>query len=285
MSLDLNLLRTFLAIVRHGGFTRAAAKLHKTQSTISLQIRRLEEIVGQPLFLRQGRSVILTERGEILHSYAEAFMRLNDEAMLKLRCPVVTGSVRLGLPEDFATLHLPLALKRFATAYPEVRIEVRSALTAELMRDFGNGDLDLVISRRETGAKEGTLLWREPLHWVGARNRSFSSGSLPLVMFPYGCVYRPEVLRRMRGFARAWEIAYTSTSLGGVQAAVSAGLGVSVLAKSTILPEFAILGEAEQLPELPDTEIAIYKKESESENDTVNLMGKFLSESLQQIAA
>jgi len=136
------------------------------------------------------------------------------------------------VPEDFATKHLSLTLRRLRNAFPKLRLEVRSALTAELLRDFGNGDLDLVLARREFGTTDGELLWKEPLVWVSASNFEIDIEPVPLVMFPHGCVYRPEVLRRMRSFKRPWEIAYTSTSLAGVQAAVSAGLGITVLAQN-----------------------------------------------------
>jgi DNA-binding transcriptional LysR family regulator len=283
MDLDLELVRTFLAVIDHGGFTRAGGRLHKTQSTISLHIRRLEEIVGRPLFDRQGRQAVLTEQGEILRTYAEALVGLNDEALLKLRRPPVTGIVRLGLPEDFATRHLPLALRRFTATHPAIRLEVRSSLTAELMRDLGNGDLDFVLARRELDATEGQLLWREPLIWVGARGRLFSADPLPLVMFPHGCVYRPEVLRRMRSCPRAWEIVYTSSSLAGVQAAVSAGLGVTALAESTVLPDFAVLGAREGLPELPQTDIALFT--GVGRNEAAAYLGEYLAESVRSLPA
>lgn len=280
LNLDLDLVRTFLAIVEQGGFTRAAGRLHKTQSTISLHIRRLEEIVGRPLFERQGRKVALTEEGEVLRTYAEALVGLNDEALLKLRRPPVAGTVRLGLPEDFATRHLPVVLRRFSSAYPAIRLEVRSALTAELMRDLGNSDLDLVLARREFGATEGHLLWREPLVWACANHQRFATGPLPLVMFPHGCVYRPEVLKRMRSCPRPWEIVYTSTSLAGVQAAVAAGIGITVLAESTMLPDFVVLGPAEDLPELPNTEIALFG--GTGRGDAITLMAEFLCDSVQR---
>ncbi|WP_155801543.1 LysR substrate-binding domain-containing protein [Magnetospirillum molischianum] len=258
MDLELELLRTFLAVLRHGGFTRAASFLCKTQSTVSLHIRRLEEAVGHPLFQRKGRGVILTEHGEILRTYAEAMVGINDEALLKLHRPRLSGTVRLGILEDFAPQLLPFALRRFADTYPATRLDVKSALTANLLRELEDGDLDLVIARQPNGATADEILWREPLLWVGSRNHQFLSDPLPLVMFPAGCVYRPEALKRIRQSARSWEIVYTSTSLSGVQAAVTAGMGVSVLGQSAILPEFAVLGTAENLPKLPDTEIALF---------------------------
>lgn len=281
MDLDFDLLRTFLAVIEQNGFTRAAVRLHKTQSTVSLHIRRLEEIAGHALFEREGRGIRLTEQGELLRSYAETIIETNDEALLRMRRPQFTGTIRIGLPEDFATRHLPLALKRLRSALPKVRLEVRSALTAELMRDFGNGDLDLVLARREFGASDGVPLWKEPLVWVSAGNFSLDIDPLPLVMFPHGCVYRPEVLRRMRGFNRAWEISYTSTSLAGVQAAVSAGFGITVLAQSTVLPDFVVLNQNDDLPVLPETEIALFTRNDV--DDVTRFVGDFLSESIQRL--
>jgi DNA-binding transcriptional LysR family regulator len=124
---------------------------------------------------------------------------------------------------------------------------------------------------------------REPLLWVGTRGQSFSSDPLPLIMFPHGCVYPPEVLRRMRSSARTWEIVYTSTSLAGVQAAVSAGIGITVLAESAVLPEFALLGTNDGLPDLPDTEIALFVAERRS--DAISCLGEYLSESVHHLAA
>lgn len=279
-SLDLDLIRTFLMVVSQGGFTRAGDRLHKTQSTISLHIRRLEEIVGQPLFQRRARGVVPTEAGEVLRAYAEALIHLNDEALSKLCRPAVSGAVRLGLAEDFAPRHLPAVLRRFSSAHPAIHLEVRSALTADLMRDLGNGDLDIVLARREVGGTDGDVLWREPLVWVAADDRSFLSGLLPLVMFPHGCIYRPEVLRRMRSFPRPWEIIYTSTSLAGVQAAVSAGIGVTVLAESTVLPQFAI-APCQDLPPLPNTEIALFF--GAARGKAIEILGEYLAESVRRL--
>jgi DNA-binding transcriptional LysR family regulator len=281
VDLDFDLLRTFLAVIEHRGFTRAASRLNKTQSTISLHIKRLEETVGTELFERDGHRIRLTDHGEILQSYAEAIIETNNQALLRLRKPQFAGTIRLGLPEDFATRHLPSALHRVLRSFPNVRLEVRSALTAELMRDYGNGDLDLVLARREFGASDGIVLWKEPLMWVVSASASFERDPLPLVMFPPGCVYRPEVLRRMRSFGRPWEITYTSTSLAGVQAAVSAGFGISVLARSTVLPEFKILDNTLGLPDLPDTEIALYTRNDP--NEATSFVAEYLRESVERL--
>ncbi|WP_206951559.1 LysR substrate-binding domain-containing protein [Trinickia acidisoli] len=258
MDLDIDLLRTFLAIVRDGGFTRAATHLNKTQSTVSLHVRRLEEVTGQTLFHRKARGTGLSEEGEVFRAYAEKIVELHDEAVGRMRAPVITGDLRLGILEDFATLLLPRALKRFSKSYPGVRLDVRAALTAELMKALGDGDLDLVLARRTANSEEGELIWRERLVWVDGRDEPGIEEALPLVMFPHGCVYRPLVLRAMRTYPKPWSIVYTSTSLGGVQAAVQAGIGVTVLAESTVGSNLTVLDDPE-LPSIPDTELAFFQ--------------------------
>lgn len=263
VNLDLDLMRTFLAVVDSGGFTRATSRIGRTQSTVSLHLRRLEELAGAQLLDRNGRQVRLTEEGEVLRGYAESMIQLNDEAYARLTSPKITGAIRVGVPEDFATRQLPQVLRRFTKAHPAVGLEVRSALSAELHRALNDCDLDLVIARRHVGQEDdgATPVWREPLVWTqSAEHEPHLQDPMPLVMFPHGCLYRPQVVKRLEGFQRRWQIAYTSTSLAGVQAAVLAGMGVTVLAKSTLLPQFRTLGIAEGLPELPETEIAIYRR-------------------------
>ena len=214
-TIDLNLLRTFLAVHDLGGFTAASRTLNKTQSTVSLHIKRLEEFVGYPLFKRTTRRVELTEQGEILLVYAQDLIRINDEALHRFERPTVSGTIRIGVLEDFATALLPEALHRFKAVYPTTKLTVRSALTAELHRGLDEGKHDIIVARRCKPIAEQKTLWREPLRWVGAAGIQFPTDPIPLVMFPPECVYRAEVLDRLRSKTRAWEIVYTSTSLAG----------------------------------------------------------------------
>lgn len=258
---DLDLLRSFVAVVEAGGFTRAAARLELTQSSVSIHIRRLEQGLGRKVFQRDGRDVTLTAAGEALLPMARRLLDLADETRIRLTEPDVGGIVRLGTPEDFATRHLPDVLSRFARAHPQVALEVNCDFTANLLDGFGKGQYDLVLCKREPqGPSGGTKVWREPLVWVAAeRLRPPADQPIALVLAPSPDIYRRRALSALEAAGRPWRIVYTSPSLAGVQAAVRAGLGVTVLAKEMLAPGLTLLGEESGLPDLPDTEIALYR--------------------------
>ena len=260
-NLDIDLLRTFATIADAGSFTRAAERLHRTQSTISLQIKRLEDMLGQRLFERLARSVTLTPDGEVLLTFARQILRLNDEAVTRLTEPDVEGLVRLGTPEDFATTRLPNVLARFARNHPRIALEVRCDLTLNLLNSFQNGEFDLVLVKREPqGSGGGVKVWREPLVWVAASRDMLDAGQrVPLVLAPRPCVYRKRALDALDEIGRPWRIAYTSPSLAGAQAAVRARLGATVLPKEMVPPGLHVLGTGEGFPDLADTEIALYR--------------------------
>lgn len=259
---DLDLLRTFVAIVDNGGFTRAAERVGRTQSTVSLQIKKLEDGIGRRVFEREpGRDLLLTPEGEILLTYARQILRLGDEARSRLMEPDAGGAVRIGTPEDFATIHLPEVLARFARAHPRVSLEVNCDFTVNLLEGFSRGQYDLVLFKREPqGPGGGVGVWREVLVWAASpRLLVERDAALPLVLAPVPDVYRKRALASLDAAGRAWRIAYTSPSLAGLQAAVKAGLGVTVLPKEMVPPGFVILGPDQGLPALPDTEIVLYR--------------------------
>jgi len=259
---DLDLLRTFVAIVDSGGFTRAAERIGRTQSTISLQIRRLEEGLGKRVFDRDGRRLQVTPEGEILLTYARQMLRLGDEARSRLMEPEIAGTVRLGTPEDFATTHLPDILALFARSHPRVALEVNCDFTVNLLDGFSKGQYDLVLFKREPqGRGDGVGVWREVLVWAASPRLVLAPGeALPLVLAPVPDVYRKRALASLDAVKRRWRIVYTSPSLNGLQAAVRAGLGITVLPREMVTSGLVVLGEAEHdLPMLPDTEIVLYR--------------------------
>lgn len=259
---DLDLLRTFVAIVDNGGFTRAAERVGRTQSTVSLQIKKLEDGLGRRLFEREpGRDLQLTPDGEILLTYARQMLRLGDEARSRLMEPDVAGTVRLGTPEDFATTHLPDILARFARAHPRVALEVNCDFTVNLLGGFSKGQYDLVLFKREPqGPGGGVGVWREALVWVASPRLTLDPGDpLPLVLAPVPDVYRKRALASLDAIKKPWRIVYTSPSLNGLQAAVKAGLGVTVLPDEMAPSGFVRLGPEQGLPALPDTEIVLYR--------------------------
>jgi DNA-binding transcriptional LysR family regulator len=259
---DLDLLRTFVAIVDSGGFTRAAERVGRTQSTVSLQIKKLEDGLGRRLFEREpGRELQVTPDGEILVTYARQMLRLGDEARSRLMEPDIAGTVRLGTPEDFASMHLPDVLARFARAHPRVALDVNCDFTVNLLDGFAKGQYDLVLFKREPqGPGGGIGVWRELLVWAASSRLVLSPGEpLPLVLAPVPDVYRKRALATLDEAKRPWRIVYTSPSLNGLQAAVKAGLGVTVLPKEMVPAGFVLLGPDQGLPALPDTEIVLYR--------------------------
>lgn len=261
-NIDIDLLRTFATIVEVGSFTRAAERLLRTQSAISLQVKRLEELVGSPVFDRSGRGPSLTGTGEMLRGYAARILDANDALVARLCEPEVEGRVRLGTPEDFATAHLPVVLARFARAFPRVSMEVTCDLTLNLLDRFEGGEFDVVLAKREpSGGSPGIAVWREPLVWAGADPElALTADALPLAVSPAPCVYRKRATTALDHAGRPWRIAYTSPSLAGVQAAVSAGLAVTVVPREMVGQGMRVLGGESGLPDLPDTEIAMLRR-------------------------
>lgn len=258
----MDLLRAFATVAETGGFTSAARQLNRTQSTVSLQIKRLEESLNTRLFERVGREVTLTPDGEILHGYARQILKLNNEARERLSAPELGGAVRLGTPEDFATSHLPGVLARFSRNHPSVALEVTCDLTLNLLKGFAGNAFDLVLVKQEPGeAADGALVWRETLVWVAAEQAAPEEETpLPLVLSPQPCVYRRRALSALEGVGRAWRIAYTSPSLSGAQAAVMAGLGVTALPRDMVPGHMRVLGPDHDLPPLEDTAMVLRRR-------------------------
>jgi DNA-binding transcriptional LysR family regulator len=271
---ELDLLRTFVAVVDNRSFTRAAERVDRTQSTVSLQIKRLEEGLGCRVFERElggrGGELRVTPEGEILLNYARQILHLCDEARSRIMEPEVEGKIRLGTPEDFATVYLPDILARFARAHPRVALEVNCDFTLNLLTAFSKGEYDLVLFKREpqgriappqSGPMSGVGLWREVLVWAASPRLVLDEQQpLPLVLAPSPDVYRKRALATLDADRRSWRIVYTSPSLAGLQAAVEAGLGITVLPKSMVPSGLVILGQHEHgLPPLPDTEMVLYR--------------------------
>ncbi|MDU6751142.1 MAG: LysR family transcriptional regulator, partial [Bradyrhizobium sp.] len=222
--LDLELLRSFVSVVDAGGFTRAGERVHRTQSTVSQQIRRLEEDLGQTLLNRDGRAVTPTEAGERLLSYARRLLALAEEARDVVARPGPDGAVKLGIPEDFAAYRLAKLLAAFSRAHPNLRLDVRADQSLNLKRDIERGELDLALLKRGVDDTRAAIAaWPEQVHWVTSKSHpvNLDSGSLPLIGFPLGCIYRTRAIHALESAGRAWHMAYTSSSLAAIQAAVA----------------------------------------------------------------
>lgn len=262
---DLDLLKAFVSVVDAGGFTRAGERVHRTQSTVSQQIRRLEEQAGHDLLVRGPRAVTLTPEGERLMAYARRILALSAEARAAL-AEAGAGVVRLGIPEDFAVAALTGLAADFGRRHPSVRLSVRCALSCELAADLERGDLDLALMKREAptssagGEARVVASWPERLVWVaGAAFTPPEAGlgaALPLVAFPQGCLYRNRAIHALEQAGRDWRIAYESPNLLGIEAALAGGLGVALLERRAV-SSHRILGAAEGLPAVAPTALVL----------------------------
>lgn len=256
--IDLDLVSAFLAVARTGSFTRAGEQVLRTQSAVSLQVRRLERVLGERLFRRNARAVTLTPAGERFLAYAERLAALHDETLAAFRAGDVTGSVRLGTPEDFATAYLPRALAKFAKAYPGVQLEVTCDLTLNLMDMYRDGKLDIALVKREPAAgADPQRVWAERLVWVGATPEIFEASAITrLVVSPEPCVYRKRAVEALARAGRRARPAYVCGSLAGCLAAVRAGLGVAVLPEG-LAPRDLCIDSGTLMPTLTDAEIVL----------------------------
>lgn len=256
--LDLDLLRSFVAVVDTGGFTRAAERVHRSQSTVSQQIRRLEQDVGRRLLERDRTgAAVLTAEGEVLLGYARRLLEISAQAREALLNPVVASVVRLGVPEDFAGRKLTDLLSGFARHSPHIRLDTTSAWSTGLRQMLQAGELDLSLVKRDAGDGRCLARWPERLVWVAGPQADAAADPLPLALFPPGCIYRQRTLDALQALGRRWWVAYSSQGLVGVQAAVASGLGISILAADAVLADHRMLGPQDGFPDPPASELAL----------------------------
>lgn len=250
-------LLSFVAVCETGSFTRAADRVYLSQSTVSQQIRRLEEALGKPLLERTSHQVQLTEEGERLLGYARRIIALNGEAHDALSDQWPDGVVRLGVPEDFAAATTSL-LAQFSRAHPHIRLDVTSGLSHELRRAWQQEMLDIILVKQLTGEKANASR-PEPMLWLdSAAFPAFERDPIPLVLFPLNGLYREELCQALDALGRSWRISYSSASLAALVAASAAGLGVTLLPASCRQPEHRILGAESGLSPIDNVELALF---------------------------
>lgn len=273
--MDSQLLKTFLNLYETRNFTTTAKRLHRSQAAISLQLNRIEEMLGKKLFHRDQRNVIPTEDAEHLLMYARKILRLENEMIESFRHPVVSGSITFGVPEDIATTYLPKILAKFAASHPGVSLNVSCQFTIDLIQGFETGNYDLILIKQDAKHPhvKSQEIWREPLVWVSAKKNAHEEGPLNLILAPAPCVYRKRALESL-GYANIEsKIVYTSPSITGAIAALKAGLGISVLPINMVPKGLYILNH---LPKLKDAQIALIKRDSIS--SAAEIFSQFISE-------
>jgi DNA-binding transcriptional LysR family regulator len=257
-SIDSELLRTFVAIADQGGFTKAGEVVNRTQSAVSMQMKRLEDDVFQrPLFQKDGRVLNLTAEGQVLLGYARRILKLHSEVFNTLREPHMVGTVKIGTPDDYVMRFLPGILSRFAQAYPLIQVEVHCESSAQLLQ---RQDLDLSIVTREPGKEIGQILRQERFVWAEAAGFCpHEQTPIPLAMFNSDCFCRLWASNALDAAGREYRVAYTSASLSAIMAVVSAGLAVTAQLQSLITADLRVLGEEEGLPQLPSASIVLLR--------------------------
>jgi DNA-binding transcriptional LysR family regulator len=254
-----DLIRSFVAVVEHGGFSQAGSIIGRSQPAMSLQIKRLESMVGGELIRRSSRDVVLTETGELVLDYGRRILGLNDELQHRLQQSQLSGTVRLGIPNEFAMSYLPQILAGFTRRYPDVRLEVVSQLSRDLLKEQAAQQLDLVIAFNDQSQARASADWTEELVWVQSSDAQFEhQGYVPLVVAPQGCMYRNRMLETLDNASTHWQIVYTGSSYGGIRAAVMAGLGVTALAKSTVPSGLKIIKQSNLLPRLKNARVSLH---------------------------
>jgi DNA-binding transcriptional LysR family regulator len=284
-NLDTDLLRSFLAVVDCGSVTRAAEQVHRTQSAVSMQLRRLEEAVGKPLFVRGGRALALTADGETLVGYARRMIQLNDEAMAQFSGPELRGRVRLGVPDDYVARFLPTVLVRFADAYPMVEVEVSTDNSHQLDDMLRRDQLDLALISCAAVEDPGELIHREPMAWVVSANHLVHEARpVPLAVTEPGCQMRAQALAALDRVGRPYRIAYSSRSYTGLASFVTAGLAVAAVAESSVTPAMRVLTDADGYPAMPPVDVGL-RRAPGPRTDAVETLADALVESVRGAAS
>ncbi len=257
-NLDVTTLRSFVAVAESGGVTRAAGFLHLTQSAVSMQMKRLEELLDLQLLDRTGRTIALTASGEQLLVYARRMVSLNDEVITRLTDQAFEGEITLGVPHDIVYPAIPRVLKQFNAAFPRVKVQLISSYTRALLADFAKGKCDLILTT-ETGLQVGgEALCTKPLCWVGAQGGSAWRQRPLKLAFGRQCTFRPRVVECLDQAGIPLYVVVETESDRTIEATVSADLAVHAMIEGTEPPHLDRIDHSGVLPDLPVQQINLY---------------------------
>jgi len=261
------LLHTFIAIAESGRFTEAAKRVGRTQSAVSMQIKRLEDTIGRPLFVRNGRVMRLSSDGELLLGHARRILRAHQDALAAFHPSELAGTVTIGSPDEYAVAFLPRILRSFAETQPQVVVNVVCEPTRDLLAKLDAGEVDIVLFTeggevdRDDGQGDPILL-REPVVWAGSASHGIhEEDPVPLALFQPGCRFRQWAISALADAGRGYRINYTSVSFAGIETAVRAGLAVAGIPRSNVTDGLRILTERDGFPALPDYALAMRRSE------------------------
>lgn len=268
------MLRPFITVAETGSFTAAANELNATQSTVSHRIGRLEQQIGRRLLERTTRSTRMTEQGEVLLRYARQIEALSAEIRAEFSDELLTGEVRLSVPEDFVDSGFAEVFARFKRLQPRVKVELRIGLSREQRAWLDNGEIDLAVVRSTDGEAATRALWSEPIHWVASHDLARSllretPSAIPFVHVPAPCLYRELAMEALVGHGIHWNVVMTCPHLEGIRAAVCAGLGVAAVVDSAAPRDCEVLDERHGLPPLPDCNLLLECRAGMESDDAI----------------
>ena len=274
MNIDIITIQSFISIAETGSITKAAEKVGRTQSAISQQMLKLENLLGKNLLLRD-KTIKLTAEGEMFLSYARQFFSLHCDMIDRFKNPELEGEVRFGLPENFASVFLTDILIEFSRIHPRILLKIECDLTLNLFDRFKQKEFDLVLVKmnRPEDFPNGVDVLSEPLKWVGSSKIITNNKPLPLVLAPQPCVYRASAIKALEDAGRSWRLVFSSPSYAGTIAAVKAGMGITVMPHTMIPKELEVLDPLE-LPKLEDTHVSLLKYHKN--NEALNSLEEFV---------
>ena len=244
-NLDSDLLRTFVAVAEAGSFTEGAARIHRSQSATSLQIKRLEAILSQPVFDRHGRGVVLSDTGRKLFPVAQEVTARLDAALQEISQNAVSGKLRLGIPDDHGRARLAAIIATFTRHHPKVELDVTCALSTSFPAALDKGSLDLAVYEVKHPSSYEEVLYEDPTCWVSSAHRNFRvDAKLPVALFDHTCWWRDAAVTSLKARGKPYRVVYSSQSVSGVLAAVEAGIAVGLLGRSSLHPGLSVVSEA-----------------------------------------
>ncbi|MDR5826459.1 LysR family transcriptional regulator [Caballeronia sp. LP006] len=261
---DLDLVRAFVAVADTRNFTQAAARLHRTQSAVSMKIKRLEESIGERLFERDTVAVTLTSIGERFVGIAQRLIEAHEDAFLSLKHSLAAGKLTLATSETFASCLLPPILGAIGTTFPNIEMEIRCGHSWKMLESMETENIDLVIATKYPSRPDGVPLGHERLMWVCKQGSDvYQQKPVPLAVFPDGCLYRRAGIAALDAKKKDWRIAYTSLNHEGLLAAVEAGSAVSIMIESAVTEHHRVLEPSDGFPTLEPTAIELYSRRSD----------------------
>lgn len=258
--LDLDQLQSFCAIADCGSFTEAARRVNKTQSAVSMQIKRLEERLGHALLSRDGRTVTLTHHGEVLYERARKMLRTNAEILDHFSDGDLAGSIRFGVPDDYAVRLLPVILSSFQRTHPRIVVDVACMASEHLLEGMRAGRYDLIVFTQGTEQNFGELFRTEKMFWVASHGgRALASEPIAIACGPQYCIWRKDAMDALERTATDYRIAYTSSNATAISSAVLSDLAIGFLPESALQPGMRVVSDEHGLPPLPDAQMALMR--------------------------